>query len=905
MSKRVERAIPLLALLTLLCLPALPAGRAQAASSHVDAAQTILVLPFQVTGSEELQEQAAVFTEALTQRLAARGVRVIPNSAMTQLIQSRKVSSLDIAAARSLAAAAKATHAVYGAVHQIGGSVSVDARLVSVDSRQATRPIFVEQAAAAGSILPAVEETASRISGQVARRGGLAGVEVRGTKVLDPDVVLLRINTRKGDIVDSAAIDQEVKRIWDLGYFSDVKVEMEDREDGLYLIYEVTEKPRLESISVEGNQEMDEEDILSAMSNKAGSIFNERMLAEDIAKILEMYRKDGYYLAKVQQRLETRQGGATAALFLTIDEGKRLYIKEVRIEGAEQLSESDVKGELLLSERSIISWITGSGVLNEDLIERDSSAISAYYLDNGFLDISVAAPDIRYDEDGIVLTFPINEGVRYKLGDILLTGDLIDTDERLRSIIELDDLAAEGGYFKLSVMQADSRKLTDFYADYGFAFAEISPRPQKRQGDDAGIVDVAFAIQKRNKVFVRNVVVEGNSKTRDNVILREMRLTDGEPFHGGHLRRSTERLNKLGFFEVAEAELVPTRNEDEVDLKITVKEKPTGALMAGVGYSTFSKVGVAGTLMERNLWGKGYLASLQASFSSRRDAYTFTFTNPRWDDGFLSVGTDLYHWRDDYIDYRKRTTGGVLRFAYPIGEYTSLGWGYRFDQYELYDVDDDASSIIRRYADGVRHSSVALARVIRDTTNREHPTSGNIDRIGFEYGGGLLAGDDDFLSVSVEHQTYFQLWQDHVLHFRARGAAIFKNGSDDIPVFERFWMGGMDSVRGYDSRDIVPRDPKTDDRIGGDRMAFANIEYIYSLSDDVGVNIVPFFDIGFNLDSDQYTSLNDEILKSFGLEMRWRSPMGDLRFSYGIPLDEDRKGNRDAGRFEFSMGQFF
>ncbi|MDR2075350.1 MAG: outer membrane protein assembly factor BamA [Desulfovibrio sp.] len=899
MSIRAERLA-----LTLLLFLFLPGSFSAQAAPAPQPRERILVLPFQVTGSPEAQNQADAYTEALTQRLAARGTQVVPAETMRQLLLARKVSTLDIETARSLAAAAKATHAVYGAVSQIGDAVSVDIRVVNVNAQQATRPLFVEQAAAGGRILPSVEEVASRLSGQFSRREGIAGVEVRGTKVLDPDVVLLRINTRKGDPIDSAAIDQEVQRIWNLGYFSDVTVEVENRDDGPYLVYMVTEKPRLESVTVEGNDEIEEEDILAAMGNKPGSILNERMLAEDISKILELYRKDGYYLARVSQRLEPRQGGSATALYLTIDEGERLYIKEVRIVGAEQLSEGDVKDRLLLSERGIISWITGSGVLKEELIERDSAAISAYYLDHGFLDISVAAPDIQYEEDGIVISFPVQEGLRYTLGEVRLSGDLIDTEERLFSVTNLDDRAAEGDYFNLSVMQEDVKNLGDFYADFGYAFAEISPNPHKRPGEEA-VVDVVYAVQKRNKVFIRRVVVEGNSKTRDNVILREMRLSDGEPFDGSKLRRSTERLNKLGYFEVAEGELVPTRNEDEVDLKITVKEKPTGALMAGVGYSTFSKVGVSGTLMERNLWGKGYSASFQASFSGRRDAYTFNITNPRWNDTDLSVGLDLYHWRDDYVDYMKRTTGGVLRFAYPIGEYTAVGWGYRFDRYELYDVDDDASSIIKKYADGIRYSSVLLGRITRDTTNRERPTSGHIDRIGLEYGGGILAGDDDFLSASVEHQTYYQLWPAHVLHFRARGAAIFKNGSEEIPVFERFWMGGIDSVRGYDSRDIVPRDPDTGDRIGGDRMAFANFEYIYSLNEELGFNIVPFFDIGFNLDTAEYSSFSDEIKKSVGLELRWRSPMGDLRFAYGFPLDENRKGDRDSGRFEFSMGQFF
>ena len=906
MSKRANGFHGILAFFAVFSLLFAMGAEPAAAAQRTGASARVLVLPFQVSGSPEAQAQDDAFVQTLGRRIAAKGVDVIPHSSMEKLLQTRNISTLDISTVRSLAAAAGASHAIYGSVSQIGDTVSVDARLGNADATHSTRPIFVEQGTSGHSILPTVEDLAARVASQFSSGGNIAGVEVRGTKVLDPDVVLMRINTRKGDPIDSEAIDREIQRIWELGYFSDVQVSVEQREDGPYLIYMVTEKPRIETITVEGASEVDEEDIISVMSNKTGSVLNESLLSEDIVKILELYRKKGYYLAEVDHRVDGRQGGATAALILTINEGKRLYITDVRLEGVEQLSESDVKGEMLLSERSIISWITGTGVLKEELIERDSSAIASYYLDRGFLDINVGAAKIDYEEDGIIVTFPIREGTRYRLGDITLTGELIDTDERLRSVIDLDEMAAKGEYFNLSVMQADTRKLTDFYADYGYAFANVNPHPQKRSGDgEQPLVDVAYVVEKNNKIYVRQVIVEGNAKTRDNVILREMRITDNEPFEGSKLQRSTQRLNKLGYFEVAEAELVPTNNEDEVDIKIKVKERPTGALMAGIGYSTFSQMGVSGTLMERNLWGKGYMTSLQASFSGRRDAYTFNFTNPRWDDTDLAVGVDLYHWRDDYYDYLKTTTGAVLRMGYPIGEYTTVGWGYRLDQYKIYEVDDDASELIRRYADEVRHSSVGLFRITRDTTDRDRPTSGNIDRINVEYGGGILAGDDDFITVSAEHQTYYQLWPDHVLHGRIKGAAIFKNGDDDIPVFERFWMGGMDSVRGYSSRDLVPRDPETGDRLGGNRMAFANLEYIWTFSNEVGVNLVPFFDIGFNLDTDQDYTFSDEIKKSAGLELRWRSPMGDLRFSYGIPFDEDRKGDRDAGKFEFSMGQFF
>ena len=905
MIKRAERLhslMPLLALLAfcgvfLLSSVVIAAERA----AQGGGAPVFLVLPFQINEGSPLTKAADELPVTLAEQLNSRGIQTVSPATMMRLLQEQKVTTLDTETVRRLARAAGATHGVYGNISQMGDTLSVDARLVSATGNEKPRPVYVEKHGISTSLNPAADELSSRLSSVFARKGSLAAVEVRGTRVLDPEVVLMRINTKKGDAIDSSAIDAEVKRVWELGYFSDVRVEIENRPQGPVLVYTVVEKPRIDSVSVEGSSEVSEEDILAALGSKAGAIVNDKLIAEDIQKILEMYRKKGFYQASVTSQTHTRASGESAAVVFQVNEGKEMYIREVKLTGVSQLDESDVRDEMLLSERGMISWITGTGVLKEELIERDTSAIANYYMNRGFMDVVVGAPNIDYKTDGIYITFPITEGQRYTLGKVTFDGDLIAPEAEFKAITELHKLAAKGDYFNLAVMQEDARKISDYYGDYGYGYAEVNPTPTK-QGNT---VDIAYNVMKKQKITVRRVTVEGNTKTRDNVILREMRVTDGQQYDGQKLRRSTSRLNKLGYFETVETELVATESPDQADLKVKVKERPTGALMAGIGYSTFSNVGLTGTVMENNLWGKGYQVSLQAATSSRRDALTFSFTNPRWNDTPLSVGTDIYHWRDDYIDYRKRTTGGVLRFAYPLGEYTSIGWGYRADFYKLYDVDDDASKLIRDYATGDRVSSVLFSRIVRDTTDQLRPTTGNIDKLGVEYGGGIIAGDDDFITVTAEHQTYYELMRNHVLHGRVKGSAIFTNGSDEVPVFERFWMGGMESVRGYDSRDIVPRDPETGDRIGGTRMAFANLEYIWTFSNEFGLNLVPFFDVGFNIDKDRSYSWSDEIKKSYGAELRWRSPMGDLRFAYGIPLDDNRNGKRDSGRFEFSMGRFF
>ncbi len=862
----------------------------------------VMILPFQVQGGEDSDRLQQELPTMLAQRLSARGVQVIPAEQVLEYLRRNNISSLDLNTVRRIIRSTNSAGAIYGSFSRVGDGSSLDARIVTSDAKRAIKPVFIEQTGKL-NLSSIVDELSSRAVGEFMDAEAIHGVEVRGTSILDPDVVLMRINAKAGDLVDPVAIDREVKKIWDLGYFSDVSATVEKRPEGLVLVYTVKEKPRIENIAIEGAGDVDEDDILAAMSTKPGSIFNEKLLSDDLRKIADLYRKEGYYLAKIDHRLEASPNGSAASLVLDIKEGNQLYVTNITLEGVSQLSEGDVKDEMALKTRNILSWFTGTGVLREDMLERDAAAITSYYMNNGFLDVHVGQAKVDYGETGISVSFPITEGTRYRLNQVRFSGDLIDTDVELAKIVKLDDMADDKEYFSLEVMQDDSSKLTDYYANYGYAFANVSPRPEK-VADSSDLVNIVYNVEKRQKVYVRRVILEGNNRTRDNVVLREMRLVDGDLFNGEKLRRSIERLNKLGYFEVAEAELVPTKNDEEVDLKISVKEQSTGAIMAGIGYSTYSDFGVTGTIMENNLWGKGYSVSLQAMLSGRRNAFNLSFTNPRLYDTDLAVGGDLYYWRDDFYDYDKKTKGGLVRMGYPIGEYTGVTFGYKLEFYELYNFEEDASPLIKEYA-GNRVTSSIIGSIGRDTTDRLKPTTGNIDRLEAEYAGNWLGGDDKFINLSFEHQTYLKLADHHILHFRGKVAGIFKNGGDTVPVFERLWMGGMDTVRGYKAKDIVPQDPVTGDHIGGTRMAFANFEYIWTAMPEIGINLVPFFDIGAVVDTDQHYSWNDSIKKSVGLELRWRSPMGDLRFSYGYPLDKSWDGDKLKGRFEFSMGQFF
>ncbi|MBQ4133203.1 MAG: outer membrane protein assembly factor BamA, partial [Desulfovibrionaceae bacterium] len=439
-------------------------------SSIADAQQgnaprsAVVILPFEVHGDQEAQAAGEELPTMLATRLAARGIPVPDPAQVKQIISQHNINVGDIANMRRFGQAVRASHIVYGTLNQLGDDVSIDARILRVSGDSSPQPVYIDQEGSLG-IAPAVDELAGRIFNSVANRQVLHDVEVRGLNVLDPDIVITRLTVRKGDPVDANAIDQEVRRIWDLGYFDDVRANLEQRPAGLVLVYDISEKPRIENIIVEGNNELDSDDILETMSTRAGSILNDKVLVQDLQKITELYREEGFYQAKISHRVQG--SGPSASLVIEIEEGNELYIKEVRIEGAEQISESELKDELALQERGLLSWFTGTGVLREEYRDRDTAAIQAYYLDHGFLRVAVSSPDVVYEEDGIIVTFLVREGPRYKLGEVTFEGDLIEPQESLALVTELDDLARDGEYFNLTMMQDDAKKLMDYYGDYG------------------------------------------------------------------------------------------------------------------------------------------------------------------------------------------------------------------------------------------------------------------------------------------------------------------------------------------------------------------------------------------------------------------------------------------------------
>ena len=730
-------------------------------------------------------------------------------------------------------------------------------------------------------------------------KGTVQDLVVRGTMLIDPERVKNALVTHVGDTVDSDQLDEDIRVVWSMGYFNDVTVFLEGRT----LVVDVAEKYRINAVRVMGDEdEVSEEDALGAISTQPGTVLNEKNLANDLEIIKELYRKQGFYLVEAKYDVQPLENNKGANLVFTVDEGNKLYVKEVNMIGVDEDLQDELRGVTKIRPHGMFSWFTKYGILKEEDIEGDTQQIHAYLIQHGYLEAITNRPEIFYEEDGIVVNFTIAPGIRYKVGQIGFRGDLLETSDELFEKINLDNVQKDEKYFDLTVMQNDIQKLTDLYKSYGYAFASVDVDTPFNRAEET--VDVYYILQPNEKVYIRNVILEGNTDTRDNVILRELRLADGQAYDGAKVQRSIDRLNSTDYFKEVNVDLLPTEESGEVDLKLSVTENETGRIGFGVGYSTYDNVGISANIQKDNLFGKGYSVGLQGYLSSKKSSMRGYFVNPRVNDTNLGFTASVYKEDYEWSDYDRKSTGTEFGIFYPLGEYTRVVLNYRLEYYEMYNIEPDASSAIKSY-EGENWASVISTGIVRDTTDSvRFPTRGTKESIYVEYGGGIIGGSDDFVKLRGSYGFYYALGKNNVFHSRISGVAVYKNGNNPIPAFERIYIGGMSTLRGYDYEDASTRDGRTDEVIGATKAVYGSAEYIYRISEEYSISAVPFFDFA-TLSDEKYDTLFEKNFYSAGLEVRWNSPLGDLRFAYGFPLTDGYNGESLNGRFEFTMGRAF
>lgn len=718
----------------------------------------------------------------------------------------------------------------------------------------------------------------------------VAYVVVKGNQRIEDDAILRVVETRPGDEYDPDQLSRDLEAVYEMGYFDDIRVMTRSDEEGRTVIFQVEEKPTIRIIEFEGNAVFEAEEIKENIDLSTGSILNVFRIKRNIKQIETLYEEKNYHNVSVGYEVEELAHNQ-ANLTFVIDEGKKLRIQDLVFSGNHAFSDKELKKQIKTSEKGFFSWLTGSGDLDMETLQQDMIRLSDFYHNKGYADARVGEPEVTYEKESIAVSIKIEEGPRYQMGSVDLAGDLIVSEKDLMEKITVDEKA----FFDRQAIRQDVVSITDVYADQGYANADI--RPELRKDPEAKIVDIVFHIQKNELVYFKRIVIEGNTKTRDKVIRRELEVYEGQRYHGSKLKKSIRELYRLDYFKDIRVRRQSGSEPDEMVLNIEVEEKPTGTFSFGGGYSAVDKLYVVASISERNLFGRGQYLDLRLQAGGSSQQYDIRFTEPWLFDNPLSATIRANKWERDYDDYTRDSTGGSLRFGYPLFEYTRVYLQYAYDLSDIRDVEEDVSPFLM---EGEFTESSVSTSLVYDSKNRQfNPTEGSSHRLTLEYAG--VGGDIGFTKVSAETGWYFPLFWKTTAFLHAEGGYINRNSGKVLPDYERFYLGGINSLRGFDWRDVSPLN-EDGVKIGGDRYIQFNLEFIFPLLLEQGLVGLLFYDTG-NAYADEPIDL-EEMRESWGYGIRWYSPMGPLRLERGMVLDPRPEDEEDA-RWEFSIGGSF
>ena len=856
-----------------------------------EASPRVAVLPFEVRSQQDTAATQRLIMELLNGQLTQEGARVVDTDAV--LRATGPVAEED--RARSVARALNADYAVMGSFTEIGNLLSLDARLVDATGEERTQILFVEERGME-NLASATNQLVQMMAVHVLAKALIAEVQVRGSERIEPDAIRLNIRSREGDLLRPEQVAEDIRSIYAMHYFESVEASVEDSPAGKILIFDVVENPTILEVRVEGNKNIKESDILAAISTRQYAILQRNVIAEDVQRIIRLYHQKGYFNAEVTTSIDFPRDPRRAVVTFDIEEDRKVYIRSISFIGNENFSDRRLRGIMQTKQRSFVSWFTDRGVLQRDVLETDVDRLSVFYQDQGFMDARVGTPVVETEDDGFHIVIPIEEGSRYRVASVRVRGDLLENMEE----ITRDLKAQEGEYFRREAIRDDIRMLSTLYMDEGFANVDVAPEVRRNPEDRTA--EIVYNIIKNEKVRIGRIYISGNTKTRDRVIRREMQFAEGDYYSATKLERSLLNLRKLDYFEDVEIIPADTDQRDVVNLHVRVREKLTGAISIGGGFSSDDGLFASGEVTQRNLMGRGQTVGLRAYFGQEAQRYVFSFTEPWLFDRRIIAGIDLYNWLREYNDFTKDALGVRLRTGFPFGNYSRFNTYYIYEDARVTDVDENASAFIRDQEGRQVKSSVTFG-LERDTTDHPFvPTRGSLNWITTEYSTPFLGSDSDYLKLELQSGWFFPIFWKLTGFMRGKFGYIEElDGARPAPIYERFFLGGINSLRGFRWGDVGPMDEQGE-IIGGLTYGLVNVEVLFPLMEDVGIRGLVFFDAG-----NSFLSMSDfdvsEFRTSAGAGVRWNSPLGPLRLEWGYNLDP--KPGEDSYQWQFSAGAFF
>ena len=732
-----------------------------------------------------------------------------------------------------------------------------------------------------------------------------------GPPAASDTLIKTHIRVKEGEAFSQTSVDDDIRNLYSTGFFANIQVQQRLEPGGVVLIYQLQGKPLLTQIRFSGNKKFKEKKLLTKVTSKIGQPLDERKLFSDAQELQKMYEKSGYYGTKVKYVTSVDEQAGRGTATFEINESPKTKIELVEFVGAQAFPQKKLRKVIKTRKRWFFSFLTGSGRLKEELIEDDKDRLNDFYKNEGYIDFEIK--DIKVDTTGpktIAIRFIISEGKKYQVGNINFKGNTLFQTNEIISHLQM----GPGKTFTPKGLTKDVENIKDLYGSQGYV--DLLVIPLKTPNIETGTMDIVYQIEEGEKSYIEKIEIRGNTKTKDKVIRRELAVAPGEVFDTVRVKRSKQRLEGLNYFEKVDTRPEPTDIKNRKNLVVGVDEKNTGNFIIGAGFSSIDEVVGFVEISQGNFdlfkpprfEGGGQKARLRASIGTVRQDYQISFVEPWFLERKLALGVDLYHRRLDYVSvndlYDERRTGGRVSLTRALGNDFLIGSvSYTLEEGGIVNVNDNASDEIKQEA-GHRLVSKVGTSIAYDTRNSVLFTT-NGYRVEFltELAGGPFAGDTDYYKLELRGAKYIKgFGEGHVIEMIGRvGAVDSYSNTERVPLFDRFFLGGLYSLRGFDYRDIGPRD-STGEPVGGNTYWFGSLEYSIPVIERVRFAV--FYDAGnvyrsaFSFSTDSY---QESFYDNVGFGVRLNLPIGPLRFDFGIPIHSDSY-NDSSGKFQFGVG---
>ena len=729
-------------------------------------------------------------------------------------------------------------------------------------------------------------------------------VRIEGNSRIPESTIRNQLKTRAGGLYDREAVSEDIRALFKLGQFNDVTVVEKEGPGGMTLTFRIAEKPILSAIKFEGNKKIKEKELREALKLQPYQPFDEKKFVETLTKFRELYEKKRYYMVAFSYRFHTTAEGDTD-LIIQIRENSPAFIRRVSFVGNHVFTDSELRHVISTKRKGPFSFATSSGQYKEESLKQDVARLTYHYLKNGYLKVLVEDPkvDITKDKRYFFVQFGVQEGDRYRIGKVAFEGDVLTTEQELLSKLK----TKSGQIYNREFLEMDVQTLTFLYGDQGYAFATIVP--QTLPDEVAKNADIVFRIQKGSRIRIEKIVIEGNTVTRDKVIRREMLLKENDLYSESRLQESRQKLMALGFFKEINFATPRGSRDDTVTLKISVEEQPTGSFNLSAGFSTAENFIFSASIQKNNFFGFGISGSASMELSGIRQLFSLQFTDPYFLDSEWMLSLSGFRQVYRYNDFDRDSYGGGISVGHRIFDYSSISLGYDAEQVSVSDFATTVPEIFRQNASGLTSDvSLSLARDTRD--NRIFARKGTFHSAKFEFSGKQFGGDNDFFRFTGRSQFFQPIIAGIVFKAFARVGYIDSLSSQTVPLFERFFLGGPNSLRGYFPLSIGPRlripasdaGGDTEFVFGGNKMVSFNNELEFPIYDPAGIRFVTFFDAG-NAFAEETNYSIENLRLDYGFGLRWVSPFGPLRFEWGFPIH--KRPGEGGTVFNFTIGQFF